>query len=203
LQLNLVRQAEDLSLVQIDIIDGWYADNLTLLPSDFVQFSFDQLQVDFHLMTEDPLDFVFEIREEEDALPTRAIIAQIERMTSQPTFVEQVKQAGYQVGFSLDLYTPAAAIEPSLLSQLDFIQVMGIEAGFQGQAFARIALETVANLVELRKTYDLSFEIIVDGGILLENAPAVLAAGADHLGVGSALWTAPNFREAIIDFAKL
>lgn len=202
-QLSIVRRAGELSVVQIDIIDGWYADNITLLPTDFAQLEFDQLQVDVHLMTVDPLDFVFEIIECGRALPTRAIIAQIERMTSQPTYVEQVKQAGYQVGLALDLYTPAAAIEPSLLPQLDFVQVMGIEAGFQGQEFVPLALETITSLVNLRRQYDLLFEILVDGGVALSTAPTVLQTGADHLVVGSALWSATDFAQQVADFAKL
>ncbi len=194
--LDMAKSLPDCQLVQIDIIDGWFADNVTVTPTDLWELDFGQLQVDLHLMTEEPMDFVFEALEFKDKLPTISITAQIEHMTSQLVFVEQVKNVGWQVGLSLDLFTPAEAIDADLLPKLDLIQVMGIEAGFQGQEFSSQALETVKDVKEILKKQELETMVVVDGGVKLNNISKIIEAGVDRVVVGSALWQAEDLLEA-------
>lgn len=194
--LDMAKSLPDCQLVQIDIIDGWFADNVTVTPTDLWELDFGQLQVDLHLMTEEPMDFVFEALEFKDKLPAISITAQIEHMTSQLVFVEQVKNVGWQVGLSLDLFTPAEAIDADLLPKLDLIQVMGIEAGFQGQEFSSQALETVKDVKEILKKQELETMVVVDGGVKLNNISKIIEAGVDRVVVGSALWQAEDLLEA-------
>lgn len=205
--LETAKDLPDCQLVQIDIIDGWFADNMTITPTDLLELDFGQLQVDLHLMTEEPMDFVFEALEFKDQLPIISITAQIEHMTSQTVFVEQVKNVGWQVGLSLDLFTPAEAIDADLWTYLDLIQVMGIEAGFQGQEFASQALETVKDVKEILKKLELDTMIVVDGGVKLSNVSKIIESGADKVMVGSALWQATDpeevYREMVREVGKL
>lgn len=194
--LDMAKSLPDCQLVQIDIIDGWFADNVTVTPTDLLELDFGQLQVDLHLMTEEPMDFVFEALEFKDKLPAISITAQIEHMTSQLVFVEQVKNVGWQVGLSLDFFTPAEAIDADLLPKLDLIQVMGIEAGFQGQEFSSQALETVKDVKEILKKQELETMVVVDGGVKLNNISKIIEAGVDRVVVGSALWQAEDLLEA-------
>lgn len=188
--LSIAKGLPDCQLVQIDVIDGWFADNVTITPTDFLELDFGQLQVDMHLMTEEPMDFVFEALEFKDRLPIVSITAQIEHMTSQTSFVEQVKSVGWQVGLSLDLFTPAEAVEADIWSKIDLIQIMGIEAGFQGQEFANQALETMIEVKQILKKQELESLVMVDGGVKLSNLSAIMQAGAERVMVGSAIWQA-------------
>ena len=82
-QLSEVATDGRLELVQLDVIDGWFADNLTLTPVDYSQISFASLEAEFHLMTEEPLDYVFELLEYQHQIPVRSVIGQVERMSHQ------------------------------------------------------------------------------------------------------------------------
>jgi len=196
-QIELANSDDRIELVQLDIIDGWYADNLTLTPADFAELGFGQLQTDFHLMTEEPLDYVFELLEYRDHLPIRAVIAQIERMSSQPTFIDQVKKTGWLVGFSLDLFTPVESIQSTELEELDIVQLMSIEAGFQGQEFEMSILNKVRELEQIKKTKNYKYEIIIDGGIKQEQIKLLRQTEVFAVTVGSGLWQAADFSQTL------
>jgi ribulose-phosphate 3-epimerase len=100
---------------------------------------------------------------------------------------------GVEVALALSLDTPIEKLE-SLVQYASAIQVMGIaRIGFQGEQFDERALERVR---ELKNLYP-DLTIGVDGGVTLENAPALIDAGASRIVVGSAIFTgeaADNYR---------
>ena len=180
----------EVATVQIDIVDGRFADNLTVTPSDVAEIEFGELQCDFHILTEEPMDFVFEMIEH--ALPIRAVIGQVERMSSQQFFLEEVEKHEWVPGLSLDIFTPLDAIEESSWRYIKVIQLMAIEAGFQGQKFNPLVVEKLAELKKFIEENDLEVEIIVDGSMNAETVHTVMTAGADSIVVGSALWNATD-----------
>ena len=50
-QLDLVKQVPTIKVIQVDIVDAVFTDNITINPTDLVDFDFDDLAIDFHLMT--------------------------------------------------------------------------------------------------------------------------------------------------------
>lgn len=182
-------------VVQIDIIDGKFADNLTCTPTDLLDFNFGEFKIDFHLMTEDPMDYVHELIDVKNQLPVRAIIGQVERMTSQAHFLEEVRQQQWLPGLSLDLFTPVEAIDAESWEKLQVVQVMGVAAGFQGQQFHPSSLQVIAELRPLCTQHEV--ELIVDGGVNLETVSAVIKAGADSVAVGSSLWQSTSISDTI------
>lgn len=174
--------------VQVDIIDGLFADNLTITPIDMTAIDFGELSIDLHLLTEEPLDYVFEALPFKEQLTFRSMIAQVERMSSQSHFVDTVKKNEWQVGLSLDLYTPFEAIDEESWNEVDIIQLMAIEAGFQGKSFNESVLDKIAKLQEIRKQLDRDFEIIIDGGVKTKTIEKLQAAEVDSVVVGSDLW---------------
>ncbi len=193
-QLAIAREHEEVERVQIDVIDGYFADNLTLTPLDLVQVDFGELELDFHLMTEEPLDFVNELVAIKKYLPIRAVIAQIERMSYQDEYFQLVKQHDWVAGVSLDLFTPLDSIDLASWPELELVQLMTIEAGFQGQEFQKKALEKIEPLRDRAKQV---LEVILDGGIKQDQLSLALEYGADGVVVGSGLWQAKNPEEAI------
>lgn len=102
-----------------------------------------------------------------------------------------------EVGLAFNIDTPVPAELPA---GVDFIQLMGIDhIGFQGQEFDIKVLDTVA---AARKAHP-ELPISVDGGVSLETAPELLKAGATRLVIGSAIFAADNYLEAIERFKKL
>ncbi len=182
----------DVSGVHLDVIDGFYADNLTLTPADFALLDFGLLKADFHLMVDEPMDYLYEIIDHKTSLPTRAVIGQVEKMSYPLEFVTEVKRYDFLAGLSLDLFTPLDEIEPKVWEKLDVIQLMGVRAGFQGQDFNRQVVQLVKEVVSFRKNQGLNLAIIVDGGVNLTNISLVSQAGADAVAVGSGLWQAKD-----------
>ncbi len=195
-QVEAVKNVPHISTIQIDVIDGYFADNLTITPSDLYEVDFGELTIDFHLMTEEPLDFVYEFLEPKEELPVRAVIAQVEKMSHQLPFVEEVKSHQWKVGFSLDLFTPLSAIDQVLWSQLDIIQLMAVEAGHQDQAFKNQVIEKVTQLNQSGRVSDTT-EVIVDGGVNLKTVHDLVTAGVSSIAVGSQLWNSTDLSETV------
>ena len=104
-----------------------------------------------------------------------------------------------EVGLALAMETPLSTIEP-LRDKVNFIQLMGIDnVGFQHQPFDE---KVLGKIKEARIKYP-GLPISIDGGVSLETAPELIAAGADRLVVGSAIFGSDNIIQAIEDFKAL
>ncbi|HAV15085.1 MAG TPA: hypothetical protein DCX25_02035 [Candidatus Pacebacteria bacterium] len=191
-QINLV--AGEVSVIQLDIMDGEFVDNITCTPVDAQTLDWKGLSIDVHLQTVDPINDVVECQE---LRGMRTVIAQVERMSSQAAFIEHVKSFGWRVGLSLDLYTPLVAVDTESWKNIDVLQIMTIHAGFQGEKFEESALEKIQHAKQKKIAESLSFEISVDGGIRPETALLCKKAGAESLAVGSFLWKAQDIYEAL------
>jgi ribulose-phosphate 3-epimerase len=176
------------TLIQLDILDGQFAPELTVEPNilnqDRVVAALQGTKVDLHLMTVDPIDYVHEVYENQSV---RAVIGQVERMYSVREFLEEVKANHLLAGLSLDLYTPFEEIDPDLLAELQVVQIMGGQAGRQGQPFQAIVLDKIKEANQARQDLGLKYEIYVDIGMNPETILMAKEAGADGFVIGSYL----------------
>jgi len=102
-------------------------------------------------------------------------------------------------GAAVDVANSPAVIESSL-GEVEYVQFMGIaHIGRQGEPFDRRVLERVRAF--RRRHPDIPIQ--VDGGVSLESAPALLAAGATSLVVGSALLRADDPSAVVAAFEAL
>ncbi len=193
-QLELVKEVPEIKTIQIDIVDAIFADNITLNPSDLVDFDFGKLLIDFHLMTEEPMDYVWELIDCGQQLPTQSVIAQVEKMSYQLDFLEEVKKAGWQAGLAINLFTPLETIEEAAWEYLDQVLLMAVEAGEQGQGFNFSVFAKIEELKILIKKFNKESKISIDGGIKLEQLKFLQKAGVDQIAVGSALFNAESFK---------
>ncbi|MEK7182780.1 MAG: hypothetical protein AAB694_01330, partial [Patescibacteria group bacterium] len=154
--------------VQIDIVDGVFANNKTILP-DVLEGVETNLLIDFQLMTKEPKEWVERCVR---GLADR-IFGHVERMSSQLDFIGKVQEVGAKVGLALDLETPVSAIERVLFNNLDAVLVMSVKAGFGGHEFDPSVLEKIRQLDEIRARDDTPFRICVDGGINEKNIARV------------------------------
>jgi len=194
-QLEICVESGLVQTIQVDIIDGYFADNITLAPSDIVGLNFDEIEIDFHLMTQEPIDFVREIVDYKDELPIRSVIAQIEQMSSQELFVDEVRRYGWNAGFSLNIDTPLEEVADDLWDRISIIQLMSIETGFQGSMLQERIYSKLLELRSFMLDRDLRLEVIVDGGVNLENIAKLQKHGVSSVGVGSTLWKSEDFIE--------
>jgi ribulose-phosphate 3-epimerase len=104
-----------------------------------------------------------------------------------------VHEAGMKCGVSINPGTNETEIYPLLeTGMVDLIDVLAVEPGFGGQRFQANALEKIETLKHWRQKNFVSFDILVDGGINNETAPAVIDAGADILVAGTYLFHHPE-----------
>lgn len=203
-QASQANSLEKIETLQIDVIDGYYADNVTVTPLDLVEVDFGKLSVDLHLMTEEPLDYVYEFLERKDMIPIRGIMGQIEKMSYQRFFLEEVKKHGWKAGLSLDVFTPIEEIDEEVWPLLDIVQLVAVEIGFQGGDFHSSVLQKIEKLKKIIDQVEnadfgqkKSIEIIIDGGVKVDTIKSIRDAGADGVAVGSALWEAGNVEQMV------
>ena len=110
--------------------------------------------------------------------------------------LQMIRALGKKAGVVLNPATPVEAVE-NVLDLIDLVMVMTVNPGFGGQAFIASQLGKIARL--RRIISDSGFDIVlqVDGGVTAATAGAVLAAGADCLIAGTAVFGAPDYAAAI------
>lgn len=172
-----------ISRVQIDIIDGVFADNITVDPLVFDGVETD-MSLDFHLMVKEPVNWV----EKSANAGADRIIGQIEMMNSQLEFLKKVQETGLYVGLAIDLDTPVSALDPLILTNLDVVLLMAVKAGWGGQKFNYEVLEKIKELDDLRSRDATPFKICVDGGETEDTVDETHFAGADEIVIGRRLF---------------
>jgi ribulose-phosphate 3-epimerase len=102
--------------------------------------------------------------------------------------IQLIKSLGKKAGAVLNPATPLAAIE-HVLGDLDLVLVMSVNPGFGGQAFIDSQLAKIAALRKAIDALGKSIDLEVDGGVNAETAKRCIAAGADALVAGTAVFS--------------
>jgi ribulose-phosphate 3-epimerase len=112
--------------------------------------------------------------------------------------IQAIKALGVKAGIVLNPSTPVVSIE-DVATDLDFVLVMSVNPGFGGQRFIEGSVEKVRRLRALLDAAGNRAPIEIDGGIDMETAPRVVAAGARILVAGSAIFHAADPQRATRD----
>ncbi len=186
--------------VQIDIIDGVFADNRTIDPLALREVE-SNLKLDFHLMVKEPINWVEKCvhagadKQSLRLRPKRSlrsgdlrIIGHIEQMESQVEFVGKVQEVGAAIGLAIDLETKVAKLDETILDNLDVILVMSVAAGFGGQKFEPKTLGKIRELNEAKTRNEASHRICIDGGVTIDNIGKVVKNGVEEVVIGRRLF---------------
>jgi len=110
--------------------------------------------------------------------------------------LQTIRALGKQAGVVLNPATPLASVEP-VLDLCDLVLVMSVNPGFGGQSFIASQLGRIAALRAMIDASGRAIALQVDGGVTTQTAPACIAAGADVLVAGTAIFGAPDYASAI------
>ncbi|HZB26125.1 MAG TPA: ribulose-phosphate 3-epimerase, partial [Vicinamibacterales bacterium] len=110
--------------------------------------------------------------------------------------VHLIKSLGAQAGVALNPATPASTLE-DIAADLDYVLVMTVNPGFGGQTFIPRSESKVRAVRDLLRRAGSRAPIEVDGGIDILTAPGIVAAGADILVAGNAIFGSPDPERAI------
>ena len=177
--------------IHLDVMDGHFVPNITFGPEVVKAIRPRSSKLfDCHLMIQ-PADPFLEAFAKAGA---DLITVHAEASTHLDRSLQVIKALGKQSGVSLNPATPESAVE-YVLGQIDLILVMTVNPGFGGQAFLRSQIEKIRRLRAMIGGRPIRLE--VDGGITAETAPEVVAAGADTLVAGSAIFKSADYAKAI------
>jgi ribulose-phosphate 3-epimerase len=174
--------------VHVDVMDGHFVPNLTFGPKMVADLHrATSLPLDVHLMIERPEDWVARYAEAGAAYLT----IHVEAASDVAATLAAIRAAGVHPGITLNPETPVERVLPHLAA-VDLALVMSVRPGFGGQRFIEGALAKVETVRATLDRLRLGAELEVDGGIKLDNAARVAAAGASVLVAGSAIFEDPD-----------
>jgi ribulose-phosphate 3-epimerase len=180
-------------IVHIDVMDGHFVPNLTIGP-DVVRAirRWTSLPLHTHLMMDNPHFFFDSFRE----AGSDCIIFHVEVSKDVFENIGQLREFGVEPGLSLNPETPIEAVF-DYLGDIVVLLIMSVHPGFGGQEFMPESLERIRKARWQAGRRNPELDIAVDGGINEQTAPRVIAAGANVLVAGTALFSSDDMAEAI------
>ena len=181
------------SFLHLDIMDGLFVPNLSFgIPVVEAVRKVTQLDLDTHLMLQNPLPFIAPFKE----AGSDSLTVHVELENDTEVVLAAIRDHDLKCGLAVNPSTPIDALYP-YLEELDLALVMSVEPGFGGQVFQPQALEKVRRLAGEIERRGLDLPIEIDGGVNTDNAAACRQAGARLLVAGSAVFRADNPARAI------
>ena len=170
--------------IHVDVMDGHFVPNLTIGPAVVKALRPHSTKVfDVHLMIAPVDPFIAEFVEAgADILTVHAEAGPHLHRT-----LQAIKARGIKCGVSLVPTTPVHTLE-YVMDMVDLILVMSVNPGFGGQSFIRSQLPKIAEIRRMITASGRAIDLQVDGGINPDTAKDVIAAGADVLVAGSAVF---------------
>jgi ribulose-phosphate 3-epimerase len=172
-------------LIHIDVMDGHFVPNLTIGPGVVAALRpHTKLPFDVHLMISPVDPFVPTFAE----AGADIITVHLEAGPHVHRTIQLIKSLGKKVGVALNPGTPVDALD-KVLADIDLVLVMAVNPGFGGQKFIASQNSKIAQIREMITASGQSIDLEVDGGITPDTATGAIAAGANMLVAGTAVFS--------------
>ncbi len=177
----------------IDVMDGRFVPNLTfgmMLVEAFKKLA--KKPLDVHLMMVEPEKYIEQFRE----AGADTITVHYEACPHLHRTLQQIRATGAMAGVALNPHTPVSVLE-DVLEDFDLVCLMSVNPGFGGQKFIYQTIQKIRKLRTMMDERNIEAYIEIDGGVGLQNAEAILDAGADVLVAGNSVFKAADPTDAI------
>lgn len=183
--------------IHVDVMDGHFVPNLTIGPNHVKALKrVTDVPLDVHLMIDNPeVQVPWYLEAGADS-----VTVHVEACKDAAAVIKMIHDAGAKAGITLNPETDATELE-GLLELVDMVLVMSVHPGFGGQSFIETTPEKISAIASMCKDAGISPLIEVDGGINAQTAKCCVAAGADVLVAGSAIFKADDPALALKDIA--
>ncbi len=182
-------------MVHVDVMDGHFVPNLTIGPPIVEAIrKVTTLPLDVHLMMTNPDGYIGEFAE----AGANYLTVHVETCPHLHRTIQSIKEKGVKAGVTLNPATPLSSVE-AILPEVDLLLIMSVNPGFGGQRFIPRVMDKIRQARAMIAQTGRPILLEVDGGVKVDNAGAIVAAGADILVAGSAIFEAPgrDYRSAI------
>jgi len=175
-------------LIHMDVMDGHFVPNITIGPLVVRAVKrVARVPLDVHLMISDPDRYVEAFAEAGASM----LSVHVEVLPHLHRTVSFIKSLGVRAGAVLNPSTPVVALE-EIAGDVDFVLVMSVNPGFGGQTFIPRSEAKVRAVRALLDRAGSAAPVEIDGGIDVSNIRRVVAAGAEIIVVGSAIFQTPD-----------
>jgi ribulose-phosphate 3-epimerase len=201
---NLQRDVEMLNKseadwIHIDIMDGIFVPNISFgIPVCEAIKRHAKKPLDVHLMIERP-EFYLEAFQKAGA---QNITVHYEACRHLHRTLQEIKDLGCNAGVAINPHTNVALLE-DVIGDIDLVCMMSVNPGFGGQSFIENTYEKVMQLNDIIVENDADTLIEIDGGVNADNAPKLMAAGADILVAGSFVFKSDDPKQTIADLKAI
>jgi ribulose-phosphate 3-epimerase len=177
----------------LDVMDGRFVPNISFGPMLIEFFRKATTKIcDVHLMIEEPERYT-ELFKKAGA---DILTVHIEACMHLHRNIQQIKSLGMQAGVALNPHTPVGSLK-DVLADIDMVLIMSVNPGFGGQSFIPHTLNKIKQLRKMIDEQSLNVKIEIDGGVTLDNAPSIIAAGADVLVAGNTVFKSADPTDTI------
>lgn len=201
---NLQRDVEMVNNSQadwfhVDVMDGVFVPNISFgFPVIHAINKYATKPLDVHLMIVDPDRYISRFAE----VGANVLSVHFEACTHLHRTLAEIRKNGMQAGIAINPHTPAHLLS-DIIADADLVCVMSVNPGFGGQKFIENTYQKVRELKELILRKNSPARIEIDGGVTLDNAAALVAAGADVLVSGNTVFASADPVQTISQLKKV
>lgn len=188
-KISRVVKLPGIQRIQVDFGDGVFISNKNILSVSEIDTLNPAFHWEAHLMVKEPKDFL-----DYQICGFKTILVHYEaykHLDNLKEALSELRNLGIKAGVVINPPTPVSKLA-EFKSLADEFLIMGVNPGYQGQAFIE---KTIDRVKELRQLIPNAI-IEVDGGVSADNIGQLVQAGTDLLVIGSALVKLPNILEA-------
>jgi ribulose-phosphate 3-epimerase len=183
----------------LDVMDGRFVPNISFGPMIIEFFRKATTKVcDVHLMILEPGDYAEQFKN----AGADHLSVHIEACPHLHRNLQQIKSLGMKAGVAINPHTPVSALS-DILHNTDIVCMMSVNPGFGGQEFIPYTLDKIKQLRKMIDERGLKTLIEIDGGVTVENAPSIIAAGADVLVAGNTVFKSADPKATIRQLKQL
>jgi ribulose-phosphate 3-epimerase len=170
--------------IHVDVMDGHFVPNISVGPLVIQSLRpVTTLPIETHLMISDPDLFLEEFAQ----AGSDSLLVHWEGNNNLHRTLQRIRALGKRPGLVLNPATPAAVLE-EVLVDVELVLVMTVNPGFGNQKFLHTTLPKIRRVRQMMERIKPECDLEVDGGIDAVTAPLVVAAGANVLVAGTAIF---------------